>query len=82
MVETRFIASLPRAVYRMSLLLPKMSPLGALCVWWFVSTQVRPYGALCVGLALMAKFLREPPVGPEGVRSTEPKANPVRWRPL
>ncbi len=28
------------------------------------------------------KFLREPPGGPEGVRSTEPKAKPVRWRPV
>ena len=25
--------------------------------------------------------MREPPEGPEGVRSTEPKAKPVRWRP-
>ena len=30
---------------------------------------------------IVEQFLREPPGGPEGVRSTEPKANPVRWRP-
>jgi hypothetical protein len=37
--------------------------------------------AICGGLAIGGCGLREPPGGPEGVRSTEPKANPVRWRP-
>ncbi len=42
-----------------------MSPLrGFVCVGWFVATKMSPLGGyFCGVLALMAKFLREPPVG-------------------
>ena len=67
----RFIASPSRAVYRMSLLLRRYRPYGALCVWWFVATKMSPLWGYFCGVCLRDVSFCVSRLEGRSVRSTE-----------